>query len=234
MGKNSIYRSIADDLRSAVSLGKYSPDEMIPSENSLAAQYNTSRVTVRKALQILENEGLLRPQHGKGYFVMSPEHRRFQLDFIDKPSGGGERYLEINVIPAGRELSQRLRVAEDTMLVAIRRLLLENDAPCAYDEKYFPYVKGEPLIEREIHYAEFSDVFTDKYAPRNIWISMDIQTGRAEERVSAALGCMPDEVLLLVNRTIFTDEDTPIGFGQRWFAPGSGGLNAVSNYSNHY
>ena len=138
MEKNFVYRGIADDLRTAITLGKYSPDEMIPSENSLAAQYGTSRVTVRKALDLLENEGLIRPQHGKGYFVMSPEYSRFQLDFVDKPEKGGTRYLEINVIPADTALSERFRVREDTMFIMIRRLLLENGAPCAYDEKYFP------------------------------------------------------------------------------------------------
>lgn len=233
MEKNYVYRGIADDLRTAITLGKYSPGEMIPSENMLAAQYDTSRVTVRKALDLLENEGLLRPQHGKGYFVMSPEYSRFQLDFIDKPDRAGLHYLEISVVPADAALAARFRVREDTMLVVIRRLLLENGEPCAYDEKYFLYVKGEPLIERELHYAEFPDVFTDRYGARAIWTDMEIKTGRPAPRVSEALGCAQDEALLLVSRTIYTDENTPIGFGQRWYAPGSSGLNAISNYSSH-
>ena len=101
MESNFVYRNIAEDLRTAISAGRYAPDEMIPSENALASAYKTSRVTVRKALHILENEGLIRPQHGKGYFVLSPEYSRFQLDFVDKPAGGSSQYLEINVIPAG-------------------------------------------------------------------------------------------------------------------------------------
>lgn len=234
MEKNFVYRGIADDLRTAITLGKYSPDEMIPSENSLAAQYGTSRVTVRKALDLLENEGLIRPQHGKGYFVMSPEYSRFQLDFVDKPEKGGTRYLEINVIPADAALSERFRVREDTMFVMIRRLLLENGAPCAYDEKYFPYVKGEPLIERELHYAQFPDVFTDRYVPRGIWTNMEINTAAAAAHVSAALGCAEGQTLLLVRRTIYANENTPIGFGQRWYAQNSAGLNAISNYYTGY
>ena len=234
MTNNYVYQTIADDLRAAISIGKYGSDEMIPSENALAAQYHTSRLTVRKALHILENEGLIRPQHGKGYFVLSPEYNRFQLDFVDKPIGGASRYLEINVIPAGPRFAERLHIQEDAMLVMIRRLLFENTLPSAYDEKYFPYVKGEPLIEREIHYAEFPDVFTDQYVARRIWTNMEIETGKAEENVASALGCTPGETLLCVSRTVYTDEDTPIGFGQRWYAPGSAALTAVSNYYSHY
>ena len=234
MGSNYVYQNIADDLRSAITIGKYGSDELIPSENTLAAQYHTSRLTVRKALHILENEGLIRPQHGKGYFVLSPEYNRFQLDFADKPAGGSSRYLEINVLPAGSDFSGRFHIQEDAMLVVIRRLLFENNAPSAYDEKYFPYVKGEPLIEREIHYAEFPDVFTDQYVARRIWTNMEIKTEKAAENVASALGCAPGETLLCVSRTVYTDEDTPIGFGQRWYAPGSTALTAVSNYYSHY
>lgn len=229
MGKSYVYRSISDDLRAAISSGIYAPDEMIPSENLLVEKYNTTRLTVRKALQVLESENLIRPQQGKGYFVLSPEYSRFELNFVDKPDVGAMKYLEINVIPAGEELSARLQVQEDTMLVVVRRLFLEEDEPASYDEKYFLYMRGEPLIERELHYSQFPDLFTDKYVPRKIWTDMEISAGKAPENVAGALQCAPGETLLLVTRTVFSDEDVPIGFGQRWYAPGHGKLGAVSN-----
>ena len=229
MENNYVYRSITDDLRAAISIGKYAPDERIPSENTLAAMYNTSRVTVRKALHILENEGLIRPQHGKGYFVLSPEYNRYMIDFVDKPLMGSSQYLEINVIPAREELSERLRISPESMLVVIRRLLLEDGEPLAYDEKFFPYVRGEPLIERELHYAQFPDVFTDKYVPRGIWTNMEIEAAEAPQSVCVALNAGIGSALLCVNRTVYTNENLPIGFGRRWYSPKRGVLSAVSN-----
>ncbi|MBQ4257869.1 MAG: GntR family transcriptional regulator [Clostridia bacterium] len=229
METNYVYRNIADDLRAAISIGKYAPDEMIPSENTLAVQYNTSRVTVRKALHILENEGMIRPQHGKGYFVLSPEYNRFEIDFVDKPSGGGSQYLEINVVPADEELAHHLGANAGTMLVVIRRMLFSDGTPSAYDEKFFPYVKGEPLIERELHYAQFPDVFTDKYVPRGIWTNMEIGAVSAPPAVCAALGAQTGEKLLCVSRTVYSSGNQPIGFGRRWYAPEKGILTAVSN-----
>ena len=75
MTETYLYRNISDDIRNAILTGRYSADDMIPSENELAAKYATSRVTVRKALRILENEGLIKPLRGKGYIVLSPESR---------------------------------------------------------------------------------------------------------------------------------------------------------------
>lgn len=230
MQSNYLYRNIADDLRAAVSQGKYSPDERIPSENTLAAQYQTSRVTVRKALHILENEGLIRPQHGKGYFVLSPEYSRFVLDFTDKPEQYGSQYLEINVIPADAQLARRFETREGIMLVVIRRLLLSGQEPAAYDEKFIPYVKGEPIIERELNYAHFPDIFTDQYVPRGIWTKMEIEVCDPPGNVRIALGFEEQTTLLCVSRTVFTGENAPIGFARRWYAPTHGVLTAASNY----
>ena len=68
----SLYRKISEDIRALVLAGEYAPEDMIPSENELAARYQTSRLTVRRALQILENDGLITPLRGMGYFVRAP------------------------------------------------------------------------------------------------------------------------------------------------------------------
>ncbi len=230
MAEQYLYQTICGDLRDAIYAGQYGPGDLIPSENELAAKYETTRITVRKALRVLEGEGLLKPMHGKGYLVLSPEFTRFQLDFSDTPAGAGAKYLSIDVIPAGAELANRLEVEWGRMLVVTRRLLQIDGAPYAYDEKYVPYRKGEPIIEREIHYAQFPDMFTDEYVPRTIWTQMEIDAAPAPEEVCAALGREEGAVLLRVCRTICTGEGTRIGFGRRWLASGS--LYAVSDYES--
>ena len=112
----------------------------------------------------------------------------------------------------------------------IRRLILTDGTPTAYDEKYIPYSKGEPVIERELHYAQFPDVFTDQYVPRTIWTNMDICACAAPDYVCIALDCKPGSVLLRVDRTICSREGTHIGFGRRWLIGKNGRLTATSDY----
>ena len=228
MAEQYLYQTICTDLRNAILAGRYVPGDLIPSENELAAQYATSRITVRKSLRILEGEGLLRPQHGKGYRVLSPEFTRFTLEFSDSPAGSSTKYLTIDVIPADAELARLLDIEWGRMLVVTRRLLHTDGMPAAYDEKYVPYVKGDPIIERELHYTQFPDTFTDRYVPRTIWTSMEIDAAPAPQEVCDALLLEPDTVLLRVNRTIFTGEKTRVGFGRRWYAGGT--ISAVSDY----
>lgn len=230
MAENYLYKSITDDLREAILSGEYSPNDMIPSENELSAEYATSRVTVRKALRILENEGLIKPLRGKGYFVLSPEFNRFTFNFSDKPSGSSSKYEEINIIPADGELAECLRIRKGDMLVVIRRVIMIGASPCAFDEKYIPYSKGEPVIERELNYSQFPDMFTGKYVPRAIWTNMDIMVSEAPVYVSRALGCDENTPLLCVSRTVCTKDGIHIGFGRRWLIGKYGKLNATSDY----
>lgn len=57
-----------DDLKEQILSGQMKAGDKLPSENQLSAQYNVSRQTVRKAIEILTNEGYVYAQHGKGTF----------------------------------------------------------------------------------------------------------------------------------------------------------------------
>ena len=63
------YQTIADDLRRRVEAGEFAAGRLLPSEAELSAAYAASRVTVRKALEVLRDEGLVDARQGFGWFV---------------------------------------------------------------------------------------------------------------------------------------------------------------------
>ncbi|TGY91554.1 GntR family transcriptional regulator [Petralouisia muris] len=67
-GQKLKYFHLAEDLKGMILEGKVQAGEKLPSENELAERYKISRHTVRKALSILENEGYIYAEHGKGTF----------------------------------------------------------------------------------------------------------------------------------------------------------------------
>jgi GntR family transcriptional regulator len=71
-------RRIADALRQAIERGDYAAGDKLPSERVLAATYRSARNTAREAIGILQAEGLLDVQHGKGAFVR-PAARMIRL-----------------------------------------------------------------------------------------------------------------------------------------------------------
>jgi GntR family transcriptional regulator len=70
------YRAIADELRERVESGDLPAGALLPSESELSGAYDVSRVTVRKALEILRDEGLVDSRQGFGWFVATDPVRQ--------------------------------------------------------------------------------------------------------------------------------------------------------------
>lgn len=66
------YVRVADDLRSKLGTEGFEPGSYLPGEHEIATQYNLSRGTIRRALGILETEGLLSRQPGRGTLILPP------------------------------------------------------------------------------------------------------------------------------------------------------------------
>lgn len=66
------YRTIADDLGGRIRTGEYPPGSALPAQRELSARYGVTLATLRQALDVLEGEGLLSQQAGRGTFVAEP------------------------------------------------------------------------------------------------------------------------------------------------------------------
>ncbi len=66
------YQKIAVRLKEQIADGTYGPGAKLPSEQELREQFGVSRQSVRKALEVLESEGLVRGYQGKGTYVVDP------------------------------------------------------------------------------------------------------------------------------------------------------------------
>src|SRR5262252_534969 len=64
------YQEIADRLREQIGAGALQPGQRLPSEPDLAGEYDASRNTVRLAIALLINQGLVVSRQGLGTFVV--------------------------------------------------------------------------------------------------------------------------------------------------------------------
>jgi GntR family transcriptional regulator len=77
----AVFRQIADHLRSAIARGRVRQGEQLPSETQLMDHYGVARMTVRNALRVLQDEGLVIAEHGRGVYVRTrPPVRRLASD----------------------------------------------------------------------------------------------------------------------------------------------------------
>lgn len=65
------YVKLAEKLRNDIMGGKFKPGESVPSQEELVNKYKMALATVRQAVGVLQNEGLLKSIHGKGNYVQN-------------------------------------------------------------------------------------------------------------------------------------------------------------------
>lgn len=223
----ALYQRIAASLRQRILSGGHTVGDVMPSENELAGAYRTSRVTVRKAFQILESEGLIKPRQGKGYIVQPPRNTIFTMVFGEDAEPENYRCLEVSIVPPEPEIARILELKEGQPVIAIRRVLEREGDPVAYDEKFIPYERGKPAVEMELRFSEFPDLFADRFASVSLRTEMRISVSLPPERARKALGC-GEASLLTLEKLILSPEGQRIGFGLEYLSPRYGSLKAVS------
>jgi GntR family transcriptional regulator len=87
--RDARYQQIADDLRSRIERGEYPRGGRLPTEKELMEYYDASRNTIRDAVRLCVNLGLVQPQAGRGTFV-TEEINPLVITLSRGPSVGGE------------------------------------------------------------------------------------------------------------------------------------------------
>ena len=129
------YHQIADELRARVTSGEYAAGRLLPSESELSAEFDASRVTVRKALELLRDGGLVDARQGFGWFVAGepvrqPLARLATIEDQMRASGvkPERRVLEFAFERAPRDVARALGSAQT---LRVRRLNLADGEPFA-------------------------------------------------------------------------------------------------------
>lgn len=153
------YLTIADELRRQAGDGERPAGGLLPSEAELSAAYGASRVTVRKALEVLRGEGLIDSRQGYGWFVVGVPVRQSlaRLGTIEEQLAGAgarpeRRILDFGFVPAPARA--RAVLGSETVL-QVRRLTLADGNPFARVTVWVPERLGAGLSRNDVESESF-------------------------------------------------------------------------------
>ena len=156
------YLDVADDLRTDIASGRVGP---LPSEADIGEAHGVSRVTVRRALELLRDEGLITSRRGAGWFVATdpvrqPLGRVTTIESALEAAGAKpeRRVLEFGFEPAPPEVAKTLGVAADTEVLRVLRLNLANGEPFALVTVWLPMAVGAHVSRADVERATFYDL----------------------------------------------------------------------------
>nr|WP_294505295.1 phosphonate metabolism transcriptional regulator PhnF [uncultured Rhodopila sp.] len=146
----ALWRQIAGALQRDIASGVHQPGGRLPTEAELSARFGVNRHTVRRALEELTRDGLVRVEQGRGSFVAEDvldytvEARTRFSEWIRKhnkePSGLVRQLREIAADP---RVASGLGVRGGSKVVMLERLGLADDRPVSLTRHYFsPRLKG--------------------------------------------------------------------------------------------
>lgn len=137
------YEIVADHLRQQILEKELAINEQLPQENAIAAAYNVSRITVRKALDILVDENLIYRIQGSGTYVKDNQPhetgaRETSLEIFDF-SKFKVKLLNFAVDKPDTDIMDQLNVTEFDFTYEIERLILDDDDEVvAFQKIYMP------------------------------------------------------------------------------------------------
>lgn len=158
-----MYHKVAEDIIQAILANKYT--DKLPTEKQLGAQYQVSRNTIRKALDVVFAHGLLRRVRGSGYYVIkkplqSQKILNLSIGFDENSmvSGGPLRskVLKFDTITADKDLALRGNVAVSSRVYRVVRLRYLQNQLYSLEESYFPRDVVPFLSEKSVQSSIFS------------------------------------------------------------------------------
>jgi DNA-binding GntR family transcriptional regulator len=214
------YSRIVTTLAERVTSGVYPPGSQLPSGTQLCTEFGVSPMTVRRALSILQDQGLVSGEQGRGTFAR-PVHlgdTEFRLDshageWLDESSE--IRLLSASMTKADEKVATMLGVPLDSRVVFLRRLISYDGNPAMYHMEYITYDPRRPLVESQLQLTSlhaFLDCGRALRFPRG---ELTLTAEKLDAESAQALG-QPEGALALRLEHVFLENDrTPVSWG--WF-----------------
>ena len=220
------YEAIAESLRQDIKTGKYAPGELMPDQNKLAATFDTTRITIHKAIQLLIIEGMVYSKRGAGTFVrkdfgLTDTRQETQ---VDRPLGTTRtnegkkvtsKVLELEArLPSKREAEQLMIDTMDPVYV-IRRTRYVEGKVWAYEHTIMPtsiVTLTKQVLEGSIYgYLEKERGMSIAGTHRLI------SAAKATEEDVEAMNAKLDDRVLVINQVSYTDDGQPFEVSESHF-----------------
>ena len=218
------HEQVSTWIRSQIEHGSLGVDDQLPSESQLGKQFSVSRITVRRALQTLESEGLIYKRQGLGSFVRGTQVNQGLVrltDFVEDMSAAGIRatskVIALEPEPASAKIARALEVEEGQQVVRLDRLRFGDDEPVAFDTTWLPVMFAQLLSSGDLNKESIYTILERDYDIHICRGRFRIEAVNAPNDIAGHLNIPWGRALLLIERTSFTERANPVYLQLRYY-----------------
>jgi GntR family transcriptional regulator len=220
-GKGPVYAQLAAIIKEKISSGEFPPGARIPAEAAMSKMYGVAVMTVRQAVQVLAEKGILKRVHGSGTFVCSPDWTRASFNMEGVLNRLSDRdNLEISIIrarmlEATEQAAESLRVEPGEMILALTRVVSHGGRPFLLNKAYLRYDPKSLIVESELEVSSLFSLFTgegNNFVKKSV---LELEPCVLSASEAELLGAAPAAPAFKVLYIFYGYNDEPTGSG--WF-----------------
>jgi GntR family transcriptional regulator len=207
-------------LRQRILKGEFAAGTKIPGEWQLSQEFNVSRGTVRKAIDTLLHEGLLRTEQGQGTYVVEDPWRSrpflFLSNFNDDISRQNQTprttLIEKRILAASSRIAHRLSVIKGEEILYIARLRWADNQPVVYEQRYLARRLCPTLLDEDLENQSIHELLVMKYQLPLVRAIHSIEAHVLTKEEARLLQTQPGKAAFYIERltyTLFEGKETP-------------------------
>jgi GntR family transcriptional regulator len=213
------YHQLYESLRERIRQGEWQPGDVVPTENELLEHFQISRSTVRQALDLLVQDGLIFRQRGRGTFVSHPTIEQalvriisFTEDMQQRGMVPVTRVLISELIDAPEEIAIALSIEPGEKLAHLQRLRIADDQPMSIEDSYLVHQSCPGVLNGNYAQRPLRWTLEREYGIRLVSAKQMIRAIPAPAELAELLNIEEGDSLLYIERVSFSDQEEPIEF----------------------
>lgn len=218
------HEQISDWLRGQVADGAFTKHDKLPSESELGDRFGVSRITVRRALQTLENDGVIYRRQGLGSFVKDGRVHQGLVrlsDFVEDMQAAGiaasSKVVHFSPEKATTMVSTALGIEEGKTVFRLDRLRLGDGKPLAFDRTWMSVFYAQLLESHDLATQTIYGILEHEYSVPVVRGRFRIDATNAPADIAKYLQVPTRRALLVIERTSYTTRERPVYCQRRFY-----------------
>lgn len=220
-----LHRQLYVLLKEQIVSGRYRPGEALPTQEALCRQFSISRITVRRALADLADEGFVKNRQGVGAFVTAKSvDTRHGPDFSfigDMRRTLKEttmRVLTLETARCPRPIAAHLGLAEEEQALHVVRVRSFENQPVTLLDGWIPLPFATSVTEEKLRTTSLHELIAGSFE-RLGGVAQEVNAALADPFVARALDVEINSATLKIDRLVHNREGAPVHYVTVWTTP---------------
>jgi GntR family transcriptional regulator len=221
-----LYYRVKEDIKDQIERQELKPGDLLPTENYLCEKYKVSRVTIRKSISELINEGLVERDFGKAARVA---HKQFDRSmnrlgslFEELEQSGIRSFsyiLSSQLIHADEKMAEIMLIPQGEELLYVHRVRYANDVPISLQQIYVRTQLCPNLTAEDMRNQSLYGIIENRYGLSIKYADQTISSVIATPKQAALLELESTTGLLRVNRTTYLTDECCVEYSKSLYVP---------------